>query len=363
MVPTGGNLPEDTFDCSICADLVLDPVTLPCCGQTFCRECLQCLLVTTAKNECTPRCPGCNERISFRLPASSRLVQRAIEAWTPDELRRRQQEALEAQAGCETAPDFVPGQEVAASQELRTGASIVAAFGSKGVVVSTQVRQGRITVKFDERVDGKESCLHVTPNQIMAQMPASAGTCVGQRVMASLDLIAGSTLLARFGAQGTVMGRSASASDRITVQFDAREDGSPRPVDVLPFEIQPFQALAGGFWPAEHVYSARDLSTESRLLVKAGTSGVIRSRYSDTRLSVKFATREDGSEALVNVFPKDLCRNGSVKVSGSGTSKAIWFGLLAGCALLLRRAPLVVSAASVVSRPNCVALFRRLHLL
>jgi len=78
---------------------------------------------------------------------------------------------------------------------------------------------------------------------------------------------------------------------------------------------------------------------------------------------VKFATREDGSEALVNVFPKDLCRNGSAKVSGSGTSKAIWFGLLAGCALLLRRAPLVVSAASVVSRPNCVALFRRLHLL
>ena len=103
----------------------------------------------------------------------------------PDELRRRQQEAQDAQAGCEIAPDFVPGQEVAASQELRTGASIVAAFGSKGVVVSTQVRQGRITVKFDERVDGKESCLHVTPNQIMAQMPASAGTCAGQRVMAS----------------------------------------------------------------------------------------------------------------------------------------------------------------------------------
>lgn len=50
-------IPEDLV-CSICSDLLTDAVMIPCCGNSFCDECIRSTLLESDDHEC----PDCHER-------------------------------------------------------------------------------------------------------------------------------------------------------------------------------------------------------------------------------------------------------------------------------------------------------------
>lgn len=50
-------IPEDLL-CSICSDLLTDAVMIPCCGNSFCDECIRSILLESDDHEC----PDCHER-------------------------------------------------------------------------------------------------------------------------------------------------------------------------------------------------------------------------------------------------------------------------------------------------------------
>lgn len=49
--------PEDLL-CTICKGIVRDAVMIPCCGSSFCDECIRTALLESDDNEC----PECNEK-------------------------------------------------------------------------------------------------------------------------------------------------------------------------------------------------------------------------------------------------------------------------------------------------------------
>lgn len=49
--------PEDLL-CSICKGIFRDAVMIPCCGSSFCDECIRTALLESDDNEC----PECNEK-------------------------------------------------------------------------------------------------------------------------------------------------------------------------------------------------------------------------------------------------------------------------------------------------------------
>jgi E3 ubiquitin-protein ligase RBBP6 len=50
-------IPEDLL-CSICSDLLTDAVMIPCCGNSFCDECIRSFLLESEEHEC----PDCHEK-------------------------------------------------------------------------------------------------------------------------------------------------------------------------------------------------------------------------------------------------------------------------------------------------------------
>lgn len=50
-------IPEDLI-CSICKNIVQDAVMIPCCGSSFCDECIRTALLESDDNEC----PECSEK-------------------------------------------------------------------------------------------------------------------------------------------------------------------------------------------------------------------------------------------------------------------------------------------------------------
>lgn len=50
-------IPDDLI-CSICKDLFTDAVMIPCCGSSFCDECVRTALIESEDNEC----PDCMEK-------------------------------------------------------------------------------------------------------------------------------------------------------------------------------------------------------------------------------------------------------------------------------------------------------------
>lgn len=253
----------------------------------------------------------------FKLPSISRVLQQTLQVLKPEDLERRQREQEETAEDVSevlTSAGLVVGQEVAASHVLQIKGSTVAQLGSKAVVVAGDLVPGRITAKFDERLDGGSQCVHVLPSEIVQQLPAGCGLCIGERVVAAMDLFVGPTLLVRLGTTGIVECLTPNMMDlRVTVQFSERLDGSFNKVNVTPAEITPYCMLAGGFWPMQRVQSSSDLFAAGTMIVKAGVGGIICARYSETRFSVKFDQREDGSDAMVNVVPDEvILKNGAV---------------------------------------------------
>ncbi|KAF5302547.1 hypothetical protein FQR65_LT00919 [Abscondita terminalis] len=50
-------IPEDLL-CSLCSDLLTDAVMIPCCGDSYCDECIRSCLLESEEHEC----PACHER-------------------------------------------------------------------------------------------------------------------------------------------------------------------------------------------------------------------------------------------------------------------------------------------------------------
>lgn len=277
------------------------------------------------------------------------MLQQAIQALKPHELERRQAEQEEIvdetgdTEGTLISAGFSVGQEVVASQELQIKETTIAFLGSKAVVVAGDLVPGRVTVKFDERLDGKSQCVHVLPQEVVPQLPASCGVCVGERVVAAMDLFVGSTLIVWFGTQGVVECLTPQMQElRVTVQFTDRADGSSNRVNVTPAEITPYCMLAGGFWPMQRVQASSDLFAAGQKIVSAGMSGIICARFSETRFSVKFVAREDGSDAMVNVVPEEVRLQTRHGLVGSGqpwscTKAVLLYGFSMACVLLLLR--------------------------
>jgi len=308
MVPApsaqAASITDDLLECAICTDVVYRPVTLPCCGVSICQHCARAHLCKQLTHSGVCLCPGgCNTKISPRLPAVSKMLQNIVEEVVSEEdLARRREEAEE---GVEPLPEgFQPWQEVAANKDLLSGDSMLAAFGTPGVIVGPAA-DNRIRVKFDERLDGSDLCVDVLPDELTQQLPPSCGVRVGQRVVATADLQAGERVLVRFSTKGTAM--SVAHEGRVLVAFDEGADGNGvQRINVLPHEIAACRKLAGGFQVGEKVRSKQELRSGERLLVKAGTSGVVVNEYSASRVSVRFDELEEGVEGLINVCPGEI---------------------------------------------------------
>ena len=81
---------------------------------------------------------------------------------------------------------FKPWQEVvAATAEMKSSVTgkVMVAFGGKGLIIERmQGNEDRITVKFDERLDGLEFCVNALPRELMPQLPPGFGVSIGQRL-------------------------------------------------------------------------------------------------------------------------------------------------------------------------------------
>ncbi|XP_076250053.1 uncharacterized protein LOC143189929 isoform X2 [Rhynchophorus ferrugineus] len=67
-------IPEDLV-CSICSDLLADAVMIPCCGNSFCDECIRSVLLESEEHEC----PDCHEKdISPATLIPNRFLRKSV---------------------------------------------------------------------------------------------------------------------------------------------------------------------------------------------------------------------------------------------------------------------------------------------
>ncbi|XP_050311422.1 E3 ubiquitin-protein ligase RBBP6-like isoform X2 [Anthonomus grandis grandis] len=67
-------IPEDLL-CSICSDLLADAVMIPCCGNSFCDECIRSVLLESEDHEC----PDCHEKgISPATLIPNRFLRKSV---------------------------------------------------------------------------------------------------------------------------------------------------------------------------------------------------------------------------------------------------------------------------------------------
>ncbi|CAE7192694.1 BFAR [Symbiodinium natans] len=280
--------------CQLCQDILLEPLTLPCCGESFCKTCLQQWTVVKL-DEGAPkaRCPsGCGKQIDYRLPSVSKLLSSWLESAHGNELEERRRDQEE-----EDIHGFSLWQEVAASRDLQVGSTLAIAFGTSGIVIGRHEEEDRVKVKFDTFLFGMNGVFNVSPDELLPQVPSGFGVQIGQRVLASQDLIIGSAVAVPFATLGTVLGPS-GVPERIAVRFDSVAEGQPHDLSVQAFEILPHVNLIGGFRVAQNVTAVENIMLQDTILVPEGAVGKVLAqylgRYSDTRLTVMFEGRLDG---------------------------------------------------------------------
>ena len=87
---------EDLLVCSICFDVLVDPVVGPC-GHDYCVNCIQTWYVEEKLNERCPKCPQCRNDLpedASTLPICFRLKS-IIERLFPDKATERRKEVDE----------------------------------------------------------------------------------------------------------------------------------------------------------------------------------------------------------------------------------------------------------------------------
>lgn len=303
----------EVFACGICEDILLDPVTVSCCGRSFCRSCLQTWIKVNVRSTGIPRCPGgCAQKISFRLPKQSITLRTAVEQLFPKRLEERRKEEADAEEEI-CVGGFKPWEEVAASRDvLFANSALGVRQGTPGIVVDNFSDGVHLTVKFDEREDGSDLCVNVIPEVLMHPLPG--GLRLGQRVVATVELILTPAMRIRLGGVGSIIG--AGGGDRITVLFEPppcppseleeQQNSFPYfPVSVSTRDIVPHRLLVGGFSIAQKVQSSCPLMVGTQTLVPTGCRGTVLGEFSDTRLTVLFENSED-NPGCFNILPHEI---------------------------------------------------------
>merc|ERR1719379_1063628 len=79
--------PED-FECIICANLLFEPVVIPTCGHTCCKQCL-----TKWVDAGGIACPaGCKTKLQREVPATSVFIKAQLEKMYPEKYEKRRRE-------------------------------------------------------------------------------------------------------------------------------------------------------------------------------------------------------------------------------------------------------------------------------
>uniref|UniRef100_A0A8C5HW50 RING-type domain-containing protein n=1 Tax=Gouania willdenowi TaxID=441366 RepID=A0A8C5HW50_GOUWI len=73
MSPACSGTSEHPFLCSICLEVLTDPVTTPC-GHNFCKTCIS----THWDTRTTSRCPMCNQVFSTKPQLKVNIMMREI---------------------------------------------------------------------------------------------------------------------------------------------------------------------------------------------------------------------------------------------------------------------------------------------
>eukprot|EP00930_Biecheleria_cincta_P035476 TRINITY_DN24397_c0_g1_i1.p1 TRINITY_DN24397_c0_g1~~TRINITY_DN24397_c0_g1_i1.p1 ORF type:complete len:550 (-),score=100.08 TRINITY_DN24397_c0_g1_i1:127-1776(-) len=303
----------EVFGCGICEDILLDPITLSCCGRSFCKGCLQTWIKTNVRSTGIPRCPGgCSQKIPYRLPKHSITLRTAVEQLFPQRLEERRREEADAEEDLYVG-GFKAWEEVAASRDvLFANNAIGVRQGTHGIVVDKFSDGVHLTVKFDEREDGSDLCVNVIPEVLMHPLPG--GLRLGQKVVAIVELILTPVMKIPLGAVGSIIG--AGGGDRITVLFDPplclpceleeQQKSFPYfPVSVSTRDVAPHRLLVGGFSIAQKVQSSGPLMVGSQTLVQAGCCGTVLGEFSDTRLTVLFENSAE-NPGCFNLLPHEI---------------------------------------------------------
>eukprot|EP00913_Durusdinium_trenchii_P034161 g31970.t2 len=265
--------------CELCTEILLDPVTLPCCGESFCQECLRQWTITKLEDgaqrprcpagcgkkidyrlpqtsKCLrqwtitkledgaqrPRCPaGCGKKIDYRLPQTSKVLRQLLESSHSAEIAERRGEA-------EDVTPLLGGFE-AWQEDIVVGDQVYVSFGTSGVVLCNH-ETTHVKVKFDSVLHGTGT-LNVFPAQLMPQLPRSRSACgseqralqIGEAVVAALNLTTGEppVVAVPFGTPGTIVG--AAVEGRIEVLFTS--SSGPKRLNVQRFEIETAGELLG----------------------------------------------------------------------------------------------------------------------
>ncbi|XP_053683209.1 E3 ubiquitin-protein ligase RBBP6 [Sabethes cyaneus] len=132
-------IPEDLI-CGICKDLFTDAVMIPCCGSSFCDECVRTALLESEDNEC----PDCKEKGSS--PGS--LI--------PNRFLRNSVNAFRNETGyIKTARQTASNKQAKPTEEPQTAAAVEATpvISSTNITSSTtnsnEVEEGTVPTKAD----------------------------------------------------------------------------------------------------------------------------------------------------------------------------------------------------------------------
>lgn len=234
------------------------------------------------------------------------------------------------------AGGFRRGESVTAAKDLRVKGIVVVKQGVVGTVIGQSATDpnGRVTIAFARREDGRCNNLNVVPAEIQ-RTSCTGGLVPGDRVVARRRL-----LVVPRGSYGSVLGPSCARPSRVAVRFRTAsgeevvlhvEPGDLRVVHAVGEDVSDAvtatatvvpppeteeqdtdvrrPVVAGGYSRGDAVMAARDLCVGGHTVVRSGVLGTVigPSNQDPTgRVTVTFAWREDRKTNNLNVVPGEI---------------------------------------------------------
>merc|ERR1719240_754992 len=227
------------------------------------------------------------------------------------------------------AGGFRRRESVVASKDLRVKGVVVVKQGASGTVVGQSATDpnGRVTIAFPRREDGRVNNLNVVPTEIQ-RMYCNGGLAPGDCVVARRQLMVVPT-----GTCGIVLGPSCASPNRVVISFEIGGSCEEVVLHVEPADLHTITldkhadcagpgveskredstdqdsrltTTAGRFTCGDEVVAARDLSVGGTVVVRTGVRGTVigpSNQHALGPVTVDFAWREDGKTKNLNVVP------------------------------------------------------------